>query len=411
MKVLVIGGGPSGLLCAIKASEKHQVILIEKNEKVGKKIYITGKGRCNVTNNCSNNEFINNVVSNPKFLYSSINRFSCSSTMDFFSNHGVYLVTERGNRVFPYSYHASDITKVLVKQCENNNVQIHLLETVLSISKVDSLFIVKTNKCVYQADALVIATGGLSYPQTGSTGDGYKFAKEMNIEVVSTHPSLVPLKIKDYIPKEMFNATLKNVTLTASNKLNNKIIKQEFGELTFNKDSISGPIGLTISSYINKLEVKNIDLEIDLKPALSEEQLYNRITNDILTLKKKSNSNSFILVRGLVFSGMISMILKRINVDSNLPIKLFNEKNINDLIKVLKHFKLEYIGLEDYNRSIVTSGGVSTKEINPQTMESKKVSNLYFVGEVLDVDALTGGFNMQIAFSTGFQAGNDICNK
>lgn len=411
MKVLIVGAGPSGLMCALKASEKNQVIIIEKNYKAGMKIYITGKGRCNVTNNCSENEFINNVVSNPKFMYSSINSFSCQDTMNFFTKSGVNLVTERGNRVFPYSYHASDITKALLNACLNNQVIINYSEKVISIKKEESGFKVLTDKRTYLVDSVVLATGGKSYPQTGSTGDGYQFARNFDIKVVKPLPGLVPLLIKDQIPRELFNFTFKNVGLTAFYKENHRVIRYEFGELMMGKNSLSGPISLTISSIINRLSPDSIALEMDLKPALDDEKLKARIEKDIEDLKKKPNSNAFILVRGLVPSGMILWILKRINVDSNLAIKYFNEKNVIDLVNVLKHFSFDYIGLDSFEHAIITNGGVDVKEINPKTMEVKKIPGLYIVGELIDVDAFTGGFNMQIAFSTGYSAGLDLLNK
>ena len=408
MKVLVIGGGPSGLMCACKASERHDVILVEKNEKVGKKIYITGKGRCNVTNNCTQQEFIINVVTNPKFLYSAINNFTSQDTIEFFESSGVTLVTERGNRVFPYSYHASDITKALVNNCLKNNVKINLNETVLDITKNEDKFIVKTDKRTYQVDKVVVATGGLAYPNTGSTGDGYKFADKMGIKVVSQVPALVPLLIGDELPKELYNFTFKNVQICAKNNKNNKIIKKEFGELITMKGAIGGPIALTVSSIINNFDCHDIDLELDFKPSLSKETLDARIKRDIEELKKKPNSNAFILVRGLAPNGLIQLILNRTNIDSNLKIKLITQEQIDKIIDTLKSFKLKYLGLESFNKAIITKGGIDVKEINPQTMESKKVPGVYFIGEVIDVDAYTGGFNMQIALSTGFVCGKAI---
>ena len=405
-KVLIVGGGPSGLMCGVKASRNNEVIIIEKNEKVGKKIYITGKGRCNVTNNCSNQEFINNVVTNPKFLYSAINHFSCGDTMNFFEEKGVKLVTERGNRVFPYSYHASDITKALLNTCLDNNVKINYLENVIKIGKENDKFFVTTNKSTYLVDKVVVATGGMSYPQTGSTGDGYLFAKGFNIDIVNPTPGLVPLLVKDEFPKELYNFTFKNVKLSAFFKSSNRLIHSEFGELMTMKGSIGGPIALTMSSIINKINVNDILLELDLKPALNEEKLENRINNDIVELRKKANSNAYILLRGLVPSSLIPMVLKRIGVESSLLIKSFSHEIIVRLINVLKHFKLEYAGLDSFSRAIITSGGISVKEINPKTMEVKKIPGLFFVGEVLDVDAFTGGFNMQIALSSGACCGD-----
>lgn len=405
-KVLIVGGGPSGLMCGVKASRNNEVIIIEKNEKVGKKIYITGKGRCNVTNNCSNQEFINNVVTNPKFLYSAINHFSCGDTMNFFEAKGVKLVTERGNRVFPYSYHASDITKALLNTCLDNNVKIKYLENVIKIEKENDKFFVTTNKSTYLVDKVVVATGGMSYPQTGSTGDGYLFAKGFNIEIVNPTPGLVPLLVKDEFPKELYNFTFKNVKLSAFFKSSNRLIHSEFGELMTMKGSVGGPIALTMSSIINKINVNDILLELDLKPALTEEILENRINNDIVELRKKANSNAYILLRGLVPSSLIPVVLKRIGVESSLLIKSFSHEIIVRLINVLKHFKLEYAGLDSFSRAIITSGGISVKEINPKTMEVKKIPGLFFVGEVLDVDAFTGGFNMQIALSSGACCGD-----
>lgn len=405
-KVLIVGGGPSGLMCGVKASRNNEVIIIEKNEKVGKKIYITGKGRCNVTNNCSNQEFINNVVTNPKFLYSAINHFSCGDTMNFFEAKGVKLVTERGNRVFPYSYHASDITKALLNTCLDNNVKIKYLENVIRIEKENDKFFVTTNKSTYLVDKVVVATGGMSYPQTGSTGDGYLFAKGFNIDIVNPTPGLVPLLVKDEFPKELYNFTFKNVKLSAFFKPSNRLIHSEFGELMTMKGSIGGPIALTMSSIINKINVNDILLELDLKPALTEEILENRINNDIVELRKKANSNAYILLRGLVPSSLIPMVLKRIGVESSLLIKSFSHEIIVRLINILKHFKLEYAGLDSFSRAIITSGGISVKEINPKTMEVKKIPGLFFVGEVLDVDAFTGGFNMQIALSSGACCGD-----
>lgn len=405
-KVLIVGGGPSGLMCGVKASRNNEVIIIEKNEKVGKKIYITGKGRCNVTNNCSNQEFINNVVTNPKFLYSAINHFSCGDTMNFFEEKGVKLVTERGNRVFPYSYHASDITKALLNTCLDNNVKINYLENVIKIEKENDKFFVTTNKSTYLVDKVVVATGGMSYPQTGSTGDGYLFAKGFNIDIVNPTPGLVPLLVKDEFPKELYNFTFKNVKLSAFFKSSNRLIHSEFGELMTMKGSIGGPIALTMSSLINRINVNDILLELDLKPALTEEILENRINNDIVELRKKANSNAYILLRGLVPSSLIPMVLKRIGVESSLLIKSFSHEIIVRLINVLKHFKLEYAGLDSFSRAIITSGGISVKEINPKTMEVKKIPGLFFVGEVLDVDAFTGGFNMQIALSSGACCGD-----
>lgn len=406
MNVIIIGSGPAGLNCAIhSSSNKNDVLIIEKNEKPGKKLFITGKGRCNVTNDSTNEEFISNVVSNPRFLYSSIKNFNCRDTIDFFENRNIPLVIERGKRVFPKSYKSYDITDGLVKECHKLGVKINYNEKVTNIFKEEDHFIVSTTKGTYKANYVVIATGGLSYPLTGSSGDGYKFARNFNHTIVDTVPSLVGLRIKEEVYKELEEFTLKNISL---NVTCNKYKHSEFGELTFYKNYLDGPIAITTSSYINRFNVNDAKLELDLKPALSDEVLLNRINRDI---NKKPNTLVLDLLRGLLPREFMNFFINNTNIDINEKCTNFSSVKRKELVQNLKHFKLTYLGLESFDRAIVTAGGISTKEIIPSTMESKLIPNLYFAGEVIDVDALTGGFNIQIALSTGALAGDDINNK
>ena len=401
MKVIVIGAGAAGLMASIKASENgHQVILLDGNEKVGRKLYITGKGRCNVTNNVNTNEFIKNVVTNPKFMFSSINSFTPNDTIEFFNDRGVELVTERGNRVFPKSYKASDIIDCLFNECKKNGVRIVFGSKVTKVEKKNDLFYVNTTKLMYSADKLIIATGGASYSSTGSTGDGYYFAKLFNHTVTKLYPALCPIMIKNNFPKTFNTLELKNVSLTC---VTEKFKKTLFGEMTFVDNGISGPIVLTMSSLINKEVVK--ELYIDFKPALTIEQLDARLLKDF-NERKNETLNS--LMRGLLPQVLINTFLSRIKVDGN---KKVNEVTKNErilILNTLKKFNLTFEKIDVLDHAIVTSGGVSVSEINPKTMESKLVSGLYFAGEVVDVDCFTGGFNIQCALSMGYAAGSNI---
>ena len=402
-KIVIIGGGPSGLICAYKCRKNgHDVTLIDKNEKVGKKIYITGKGRCNLTNNCTSEEFFNNVVNNARFLYSSYNNFTSQDTMDFFSNSGVNLITERGNRVFPKSYNAGEIAQTLYEENKKLGVKIYLNEKALDIQKINSSFIVTTSKGQYSADKVVIATGGKSYSHTGSTGDGYAFAKKFNHNIIPPVPGLTALKIKENIPTSLFKFTLKNVSL----KINGAKIKHtEFGELTFYKSGIAGPIALTMSSLINRIEANNLKMSIDFKPALTSEQLDARIIREI---QNKANKTVLDLLHKLLPSEIIPWFLYISKIDEKENLISLKKENRQQILNQLKDFKLTYLGLDDIDHAIITSGGIDVKEINPKTMESKLVPGLFFAGEVIDVDAFTGGFNMQIAFTTGVAASQDL---
>lgn len=406
MKTIIIGAGPSGLNAAIHAiSKNNEVLIIEKNEKAGKKLFITGKGRCNLTNACSENDFIKHVVTNPKFLYSAIHAFSSKDTMEFFEKRHTPLVIERGNRVFPKSYKAYDITDALVKECHRLGVKFLFNTTVLQIEKQEECFLVKTSEGDYSSDFLVIATGGLSYPKTGSTGDGYLFAESFSHSIVKPVPALTGIKVKEPIPDKLKGFTLKNVTLKVSD---GKFKHSEFGEMTFYDGYIDGPIVITTSSLINRRDLKNLKIELDLKPALDEKTLLDRISRDIDNMPSHKKVDD--LIRGLLPAPFVSFFESFVDF-SKQDCFSFNKENRIQLVKKLKHLPLTCLGLMGYERAVVTSGGVSVKEISPASMESKIVPSLYFVGEVIDVDAYTGGFNIQIALSTGAVAGEAIKSK
>ncbi len=402
MKVIVIGGGASGMISAImQQSIGNQVTLIEKNEKLGKKIYITGKGRCNLTNDCTIEEFLQNVVSNPKFLLSSINAFSPSDTMSFFEEIGLDIKVERGNRVFPLSDKSSDVIKVLQNKLEKLGVDIKFNETAVELKVLDGVVNgVITDKNEYFADKVIIATGGLSYPSTGSTGDGYKFAKTVGHTVTPLFPSLCGINLKGDEYKELQGLTLKNVKLTAN--LNGKEVYSEQGEMLFTHYGISGPLVLTCSAILARKSNEKITLSIDFKPALSEKQLDERVLRDFALNKNKEFKNS---LDALLPKAVIPLIIKRTAIPEYKKVSIITAKERETLVKTLKRCSFELASLRGYNEAVVTSGGVSVKEINPKTMESKLIKGLYFVGEVLDVDGFTGGFNLQIAFSTGYSAG------
>lgn len=403
-KVIVIGGGAAGMMAALTAAKKgNQVTLLEKNEKLGKKIYITGKGRCNLTNNCSNDDFFKNVVTNPKFLFSAINSFNPSSTMELFESLGLSLKTERGDRVFPASDKASDVTKTLENELYRLGVDISLN------TKVNSLIIengkvvgVKTEICDILCDSVIVATGGISYPTTGSDGDGYKFAKLCGHTIKPLIPSLVGIELESNEHKELQGLSLKNVNITA--RRGDKTIYSDFGEMLFTHYGVSGPIILSTSCFINKYQPKEISLSIDLKPALNEKTLEDRLLRDF----KENNTKSILsVIRGLVPKNMVELIARRSNIYINKNCSQITQEERTRLINTLKNLLFKVNKLRPIEEAVVTSGGVNVKEINPKTMESKLINGLFFAGEVIDVDAFTGGFNLQIAFSTGYAAGNN----
>ena len=404
-KTIVIGGGASGLIAACVSAEKgNKVTLIEKNEKLGKKIYITGKGRCNLTNDVLFLDFFNNVVSNPKFLYSSISSFSPQETMVFFEKNGLTLKTERGNRVFPASDKASDVTKTLEKVLKKNNVNILLETTVVDIltEKGEMTGVKLENGEVLFADSVIVCCGGLSYPLTGSTGEGYDFARKFGHSIVEPKPGLVGIELKGNDFGEMQGLSLKNVSISAV--VGQKKLYSDFGEMLFTHFGVSGPIILSCSSVINRRDLNNVDLIIDLKPALSETILEERLLREF---KENNLKEITSVMRSLLPKTIISCVLRQAMIK---PAKKCCEITVierQNLITSLKGLRFKMKKLRPIEEAIITAGGVNVKEINPKTMESKLQKGLFFAGEVIDVDAFTGGFNLQIAFSTGFVAGKN----
>ncbi len=394
-KILCIGAGASGLFFALNcASASNEVVLLDSNAKAGRKMYISGKGRCNITNNCDTREFISNIVRNPKFMYSSINRFGPSDTMAFFNENGCPVKTERGNRVFPLSDRSADIIDCLVKECRKKKVRLLFNQTVTDIEKQNECFVVSCKNQKYIADRLVIATGGRSYSSTGSKGDGYRFAKRFGHKIIDLKSALCPIKIREKITKDMLKLTLKNVSLRAESEGFRKTI---FGDMEFLPGLISGPIVLSMSSCINRLE--NVDLFLDFKPALDDEKLDKRLLREI---EANPNRDVRYLLSTLLPKEICGFFIDNSDNDYDCVLHSFTKEKRQNLLKDLKRFPLSFQGLEDIDRGIVTSGGVDVREVDPKTMESKLCEGLYFIGEVLDVDALTGGFNLQCALSTAF---------
>ena len=402
--VIVIGGGAAGLFAAYSAASLgKKVVVLEKNEKLGKKIYITGKGRCNLTNNVSVNEFFNYVVSNPKFVFSSINVFPPKNTIDFFEENGLNLKFERGNRVFPASDKASDVTNTLERKLKQLGVEIRLNTTACDIMvEQQSVCGVLTSNDKVLAKSVIVCTGGISYPLTGSTGDGYRFAQKLGHLVTPLLPSLVGLELKGNDFVEMQGLSLKNVTLTAM--IEQKVLFSDFGEMLFTHYGVSGPIVLSCSSVINRCQINNIDLFIDLKPALEKSTLENRLLREFKDNNTKELSS---VMRSLLPKTLIATVLRQAKVSGKKNCSEITVADRTAIIRALKGLKFSIKKLRPIEEGIVTAGGVSTKEINPKTMESKLIKGLYFAGEVLDVDAYTGGFNLQLAFSTGFVAGQN----
>lgn len=407
MRVCVVGGGASGLVASLLIAQRgHSVVLLEKNEKLGKKIYITGKGRCNLTNATTGNEFLQNVVTNPKFIMSSEVRFNSNDTMALFEDLGVPLKVERGNRVFPESDKASDITRALERRLKLFNVDIRLnaeVECVLVEENLAKGVKLKSGEKV-EADAVVVATGGVSYPLTGSTGDGYKFALETGHRVIEQVPALVSMFLKDKDLKNLSGLSLKNVVLKAYDK-NKEVFVSDVGEMLFTGTGISGPLVLTTSSKINRLLQKNIKLYIDFKPGLGEFALSQRVEREIVELKAKQFSS---MLEKLLPKSLCSVFAQRLGIQKSKKVSQLTAEERQKLCFMLKNFSLDFDRLDDIERAVVTSGGVCVKDIKPKTMESKLVSKLYFIGEVLDIDALTGGFNLQLAFSTAASCASDF---
>ncbi len=416
-KVCVIGGGPAGLMSAYSASKNgNQVTLFEKNEKLGKKIYITGKGRCNFTNDVPPDEFLQNVVRGEKFLRGAIYSFSSQKTIDFFEKYGLSVKIERGNRAFPSSDHASDVTKTLEKACKSVGVEVHLNEKVEKIRFLDEsniampdiipmsrIVLLKTNQAEYEFDEVIVATGGLSYPTTGSTGDGYVFARSAGHTVTDLKCGLCGLNLQGEDFKQLQGLTLKNVRLTV--KSGQKTVYSEFGEMLFTHFGISGPIVLSASSVINRMQLQNLLVSLDLKPALDEQTLDKRLLREF---EERKNKQIYNVLGELLPQKLIAYVLKMSDVFAKKVVNVITKEERTRIVKTLKNLPLKIKSLRGFEEAIITSGGINLSEINPKTMESKKIKGLRFCGEVLDVDAFTGGFNMQIAFATGYLAGSTI---
>lgn len=406
--VIVIGGGAAGLMAGYAAGIcGHQVTILEKNEKLGKKIYITGKGRCNFTNACDTEDFFKNVVSNPKFLYSALYTFSPDSMIGFVESQGIPTKVERGNRAFPESDHASDITKALEKAIKEYGVKVRLRTEVKDILIEDNKVIgVKlSDGSIINCDNVILCTGGLSYQTTGSTGDGLKWARKLGLKVTDCRPALVPLNCKEsYIP-EMQGLALKNVNLTI--KDGKKKLYDSFGEMLFTHFGVSGPLVLSASSIIGKRlqETGELQALVDLKPALSVDELSNRVLRDFNDNMNKHLSS---VLRGLLPSSMVPVFIELMDFDDSRQINSITKEERANLIALLKAFPFTITGLREYKEAIITQGGISVKEVDPSTMKCKNIEGLSFAGEVLDLDAFTGGFNLQIAWSTGYLAGLSI---
>lgn len=406
-KVIVIGGGAAGMMAAlISARAGNTVTLIEKNEKLGKKIYITGKGRCNLTNTCDKDDLFKNVVHNSKFMYSAFNAFDNIKTVDFFESLGLKTKTERGSRVFPVSDHSSDVIKVLQQALIDENVDIKLNTKVLSLIVNDSIATgIKTDKGVFKADKIILATGGISYPTTGSTGDGIRFAKDCNHDIKELIPSLVPFNVKEEYVSELMGLSLKNVEISIFNS-KKKLLYKNFGEMLFTHFGLSGPIVISASAVVNdKIKDENLYLYIDLKPAISKEELDSRLIKEFDENKNKLFANA---VTSLFPGKLTPVMVKLSGIDPQKKVCEVTKKERTDFVYLIKHMPFTLTSLRDFNEAIVTRGGVSVKDINPKTMESKKIKNLFFAGEMIDVDAFTGGFNLQVAWSTGYVAGSEI---
>jgi predicted Rossmann fold flavoprotein len=419
-RVGVVGGGPAGMMAAIRAAEDgHEVHLFEKNEKLGKKLFITGKGRCNLTNACEIEELFNGILSNHSFLYSSFYHFSNIDVMTFFKECGVPLKVERGNRVFPESDLSSDIIMALEKKLKELPVKVYLNTEVKEILvEVGNATLIKGLRYSYNRemdlDSCIIATGGLTYPSTGSTGDGYYFAETLGHKVSKLYPGLVPIEVKEEDVKKMQGLSLRNIKIKIFPLINEedfvydkrKLLYEEFGEMLLTHFGVSGPVILSAGSIIGgELKKKNLALILDLKPALSFEQLDSRVLREISENPNRQFKNG---IKKLFPAILTPVMIKRSGINPEKQMNSLTKEERHHFVNTIKNFTMILTGLRPMKEGIITKGGVSVKEINPQTMESKLVRNLHFAGEVLDVDGITGGFNLQIAWSTGALAGSSI---
>lgn len=405
-KVLVIGGGAAGMMAAYAAGMcGHEVTLLEQNEKLGKKIYITGKGRCNFTNASPLEEIMQAVVSNPKFLYSAFYTFSNDAVMDFFENQGMPYKIERGNRAFPVSDHASDVIRALERAMKEQNVRIRLYTQVreLLIEDDKATGVLLTDGGKIMADSLILATGGLSYPTTGSTGDGHTMAKNSGHKIVTPRPALVPLTTKEEYILRMQGLSLKNVSLKIKDE--KRFIYDAFGEMLFTHFGVSGPLVLSASSVLSRHFPREYQAYIDLKPALSEEVLNERLLREF---SERPNQHIKAVFQQLLPAKMIPVMIELSQISMDKPVNAITKEERRRLVGLFKAFPFTITGTRGFKEAIITQGGVSVKDIDPATMESKRIKDLYLVGELLDLDALTGGYNLQIAWSTGYLAGISI---
>ena len=413
-RLVIIGGGAAGLKAAASANfvlrdSDASVTVIEKNTRVARKVMITGKGRCNVTNNCDNETLILNTPKNGKFLYSAFSKFSSKDTMTFFESLGVPLKTERGNRVFPVSDKAVDIVDALFKVVKGGGAEIICGEAQKIEIENDKVKGVWLNDGTFlRADAVIIATGGASYPVTGSTGDGYRMAKELGHTVTEIKPSLVPLECHEGFCSKLSGLSLKNVTLSIYEEGKKKSVYSEMGEMLFTHFGISGPLVLSASAHLRYMDKKKYIAKIDLKPALDVEQLDRRILRDFSEELNKDFSNS---LDKLLPKSLIPIVVQLSGISADKKVNQISKEERKTLVDIIKGLTLHIIGFRPIEEAIITSGGITVKEIDPATMASKIVDGLYFAGEVIDVDAYTGGFNLQIAFSTGFLAGESAATK
>ena len=402
--IIIVGGGASGMFAAVTAARRgRSVLLLDANDRLGQKLSITGKGRCNVTNDCDPDTLMQNIPRNPRFLYSAFSRCTPADVMAFFEAAGVPLKTERGRRVFPQSDSAKDIVHALTQEMRKENVRIydHSRVTELLIAEDRCTGVRLENGAEHTADAVLLATGGMSYPRTGSRGDGYRLAQQAGHTVIAPQPSLIPLETAEHDPQEMQGLSLKNVTLTV--KRGKKVIFSELGEMLFTHFGVSGPLVLSASCMLDPQKLSDCLLTIDMKPALTPEQLDLRIQRDFTEQKNKDAANA---VRGLLPASMIPVMLRRAGISPEKKVHDITKAERAALVGAVKGFTLHPTAMRPIAEAIVTRGGVSVREVNPNTMESKKIRGLFFAGELLDVDAFTGGYNLQIAFATGFAAGS-----
>ena len=435
MNVIVIGGGPAGIMAAIASAENgNNVILLEKKERLGRKLLITGKGRCNITSSLPIEEFIQNIPGNGQFLYSAFKNYTNNDIINFLNEEGLEVKEERGNRIFPVTDKSLDVLKCFTKKLKELNVKTEYNMEVTEIvpkdengklkvktvenkenngGNIHNRYKNKNNIKIFEADKVILATGGKSYPLTGSTGDGYELAKKLGHTVTKIRPSLVPLEaFEQNMCKDLQGLSLRNVNIELKNKENNKIIYQDFGEMLFTHFGVSGPTILSGSAHLVRyknidelLKNKKIVLSIDFKPALSEEKLDERILRDFAEFKNKQFKNS---LDKLLPQKLIPVVIEKSGINPNKKVNEINKKERHRLVNLLKNFEVTIREFRPIDEAIVTSGGINIKEINPKTMESKLVDGLYFAGEIIDVDAYTGGFNLQIAYSTGYTAGNNM---